>query len=366
MGIDELLKSKKVIVCCGSGGVGKTTMSAALGVRAAELGLKVLVLTIDPARRLANSLGLTELDDSERIVPGQAFTGELHAAMLDTKKTFDNFILGLAPNAEAADRVLRNPIYRQLSTALGGSQEFTSLEKLYTSHSSGKYDLVILDTPPTAHAIDFLAAPQKIYNLFQEGIIKWFMMPINMVGKIGFGIFNTGTRAAMKVFEKLVGSQLLTDFSEFFISIKDWQQALRERTAAIHRLLTSSDVGFLLVTGFSNEKIEEAQYFERTLKKGGFHLSGIIVNRAFPTWLHESQQESKGDVTSEGRLRAFYNDLSDFYAHNNKAFAGFAREHDSRVLFLRIPDFDQDVHDIKALTNLAAVISNPERANSPL
>ena len=171
MALDELLKTKKVIVCCGSGGVGKTTISASLGVRAAELGLKTLVLTIDPAQRLMTSLGLKSTNEEVRVTP-ERFPGELYAAMLDMKRTFDEFIVRLDPSNEVARQVLKNHVYQQLSTALNGSQEYTAMERLLQAVSSGRYDIVILDTPPTKHAIDFLNAPTKIYTLFQESIIK--------------------------------------------------------------------------------------------------------------------------------------------------------------------------------------------------
>jgi len=357
VGFDELIRSKKVIICCGSGGVGKTTLSAALAVRAAELGLKTLVLTIDPARRLANALGLKDLDDSECIVPGQSFPGELHAAMLDTKKTFDGFIIRLAPSPEMADRVLRNPMYQQLSTALGGSQEFTSLEKLHEAYISAMYDVVILDTPPTQHAMDFLSAPVKIHALFQENIIKWFLMPITALDKLSFGFMNKGTRIAMRLVEKVVGGQVLGNLTEFFLAIRDWQGALRERTAEVHRLLTSKEVGFVLVTGFSQEKIDEAKYFQSTLHDGGFDLRAIVVNRAFPTWLKGGEEVPSADDGSPlGRLKKYYQALQEFFSANNEAFNRLAHEIDGKMIFAKVPDFDQDVHDLKALQSIARLL----------
>lgn len=357
MGFEKALE-KKVLICCGSGGVGKTTLSAALGVYAANLGKSVLVLTIDPAKRLANSLGLENLEGDEvEVAPGK-FKGRLFAAVLDMKKTFDEFIVRLASSEEGAEKVLNNNIYQQLSTALSGSQEYTALERLLLAVTSEKYDLVILDTPPTKHAIDFLNAPVKIHSLFQETVIRWFLMPFSTLDKFSLGLMNRGTKAALKGFEKLGGSEFFTSVLEFFSSIKDWQKDLRERAAEVHRLLTSSHTGFVLVTGFNSVRIEEARYFERSLKRGGYLLSAIIVNRAFPLW---GEINSQGDVDrlneedkeNYHKLYEYYNILKEYYSNQQHAFSQFAGELRNQVLFVRLPDFNQDIHDIQGLSHIA-------------
>jgi anion-transporting ArsA/GET3 family ATPase len=363
--LDKLLTTKKVLICCGSGGVGKTTLSAALGVRAAEIGLKVLVLTIDPARRLANSLGLSELNELENRIAPDDFKGELYASMLDVKKTFDDFITKLASSPEMANRVLENHVYQQISTALNGSQEYTALEKLLQVVTSKKYDLVVLDTPPTKHAIDFLNAPVKIHSLFQDSIIKWFLMPFTTLDKISLGLMNRGTKAALKMFEKMVGSEFLTTLTEFFSSMRDWQKILRDRTAEVHRLLTSSDTGFILVTGFSSVRIEEAKFFERSLLSGGYVLSAIIVNRAFPEWDEKSYEAASGlnpnhdfenpnGSQSLQKISKYYEEMRSFFRSQENAFKTFAIEPRKDVLLIRLPDFDQDVHDVNSLKNVAA------------
>jgi anion-transporting ArsA/GET3 family ATPase len=356
----DLLRSKKVLICCGSGGVGKTTLSAALGVLAAENGMKALVLTIDPARRLATSLGLETLGDSENQVAAGEFPGELHAGMLDMKKTFDDFIIRLAPSPAVAERVLSNNVYKQLSTALNGSQEYTAMEKLLQVVSTGKYDIIILDTPPTKHAIDFLNAPVKIHTLFQDSIIKWFLMPFTTLDKMSLGLMNRGTKMAFKAFEKLAGSEFLSTLTDFFASIRDWQKALRDRTAEVHRLLTSAETGFVLVTGFNAVKIEEARFFERSLKKGGYFLSAIIVNRAFPLWgRSEIGSETVAEISpgpaglAYEKLRKYFDDMQNYYQSQQSAFRNFAGEVRTDALFARLPDYDQDVHDIENLRRLA-------------
>ena len=335
-------------------------MSAALGVRAAELGLKVLVLTIDPAKRLATSLGLDQLGDEQRQIGQGRFVGELYASMLDMKKTFDDFIIRLAPSPAIAERVLKNNVYQQVSTALNGSQEYTSLEKLLQIMAQKKFDIVILDTPPTKHAIDFLHAPIKIHTLFQDSIIKWFLMPFTTLDKMSLGLMNRGTKLAFKAFEKLAGSEFLSNLTEFFASIREWQKALRDRTAEVHRLLTSNSTGFVLVTGFNSVKIEEARFFERTLKKGGYYLSAIIINRAFPLWeqseigVGELIDDKKDSLGENYRLiTEYYRSMQKFYRSQQTAFKNFAGEVRQNVIFALLPDFDQDIHDVDSLKQVA-------------
>ena len=325
------------------------------------MGLRVLVLTIDPARRLATSLGLKNLNEETRIQP-EHFHGELYGAMLDMKRIFDQFILSMAKTPEKAEKVLNNSIYKQISTALNGSQEFTALERLLQASTSGKYDLVILDTPPTKHAIDFLTAPSRIYALFQDSTIKWFMMPITTLDKMTLGLMNRGTKMAFRAFEKVVGSEFFSTLTDFFLSIRDWQKVLRDRSAEINRLLTSEATGFVLVTGFNAIRIEEARFFEQNLKKGGYTLSAIIVNRAFPLW---GSERGTGTGTGTGlnlkegtseiyhKLISYYSALKNFYSKQEEAFRNFALEARNSVIFCRLPDFNQDVHNIEGLERLA-------------
>lgn len=354
MVFDQLLATKKVIICCGSGGVGKTSLSAALAFRAAELGKKTLVMTIDPAKRLANALGLDALNDTEIRVPTDK--GELYAEMLDMKRTFDDFIARLAPTPEAATKVLTNNVYQQLSTALNGSQEYTALERLLQATSSGKFDLVILDTPPTKHAIDFLNAPAKIHTLFQESIMKWFLMPFSTLDKLSLGLMNRGTKAAFKILEKIAGSEFISTINDFFSAIRDWQKTLRDRTAEVHRLLTNQSTGFILITGFNSVKIEEARFFENSLKKGGYQLSGIIVNRAFPLWSDVENNFLSEEQTSNealNKLKKHYKELKRYYQIHLQSYTDFEKELRQQLVFLKIPDLNQDIHNLDGLKILA-------------
>jgi anion-transporting ArsA/GET3 family ATPase len=280
--LDKLL-DLDVIVCAGSGGVGKTTMSSTLGVWAAQQGQKVLVLTIDPAKRLANALGL---DSTEFNKPGQVqglnAAGELHASMIDSQAIFDSFIRNCAPSEDVANRLYKNSLYRQLSTTLSGSQEFTSLEALLQARESGNYDLIILDTPPSQHAIDFLRAPERIFALFQKSITQWF---IKGSGDVSFlrKLVNQGTKTALSALEAVTGSRFIHELSDFFESMAELQGQVGQRSIQVHRLLSSEKTGFVLITGLDRAKLVEAEKFQRDLKTAGATLSMVLVNRASPS-----------------------------------------------------------------------------------
>ncbi|MGZ3826805.1 MAG: ArsA family ATPase, partial [Bdellovibrio sp.] len=230
---NQIFKEARILVCVGSGGVGKTTVAAALGVLAAKEGKKVLVLTIDPAKRLAQTLGIEGSADITK-VPGQNFKGELYASVIDHKKTFDDFVARVAKKSESVEKILKNKLYQQLSTNLSGSQEFTSMEKLYSCYASGEFDLIILDTPPTKHAIDFLHAPQKLSALFSEGVAKWFRDPEGKKAGLFGHLLQTGTRQVLKILETLTGSSFIRELSDFFINIEQWQEQLLNRTVDVH------------------------------------------------------------------------------------------------------------------------------------
>lgn len=350
--VDGLLQKHKVIVCAGSGGVGKTTLSASLGVRAAELGLRVLVLTIDPAKRLATALGLETLSNKEIRVPGQTFKGELWASVVDSKTVFDEFVVQHVKDQAEREKILKNRLYDQLSTTLSGSQEYTALEKLYQVSKSGKYDLVILDTPPAQHAVDFLKAPEKMYALFQNAIVKWFLPQDTAVSGLR-GLIDRGTKAVFQALETLTGAAFLEELREFFHVIRSLQSTIQEHSGEIHTLLTGTSSTFVVVTSFDETKIQEAKQFRKLLLSTGYNLSTVIINRAFPEWLNV--EEAKIEVQNEllSKLRTDYLDLKDYFSRHQDSFARFASEMSRELDVLRIPDFDQEIHDLQSLEKVA-------------
>ena len=261
----EELFQHEVLVCVGTGGVGKTTSAAALGVKAAQAGKRVLVLTIDPAQRLATSLGLSEEARAKGEiveVPPSEFAqppkGQLFASVIQAQKIFDDFICSEAP-ADQAERLMKNRLYQQLTTRLAGSQEFTSLEKLLQCHEDQRFDLIVLDTPPAQHSLDFLGAPLKLHALFQSSVTQWFL---NSKGDKEQGwlkrTLSGGKDRAFSILKQLTGSDFIRELQEFFELAQAWQKKLGQRMVDVHRLLTSEKTAFVLVTSFDEAKLERA------------------------------------------------------------------------------------------------------------
>lgn len=360
MTIDRILKENKVVVCAGSGGVGKTTIASAIGVRASQLGLKTLVLTVDPAKRLATALGLDLNDDRDREVPIAGVVGKLSAAVIDSKKIFDGFIATHAKQPGVADRILGNRLYQQMSTTLSGSQEFTALERLLQSVESGEYDLVILDTPPTKHAMDFLTAPHRIDTLFQDAITRWFMAPGEKSSGLWASLVGRGTRMALKSLEILTGAQFIEELVDFFAAVRSIQQVLRERSQAVEQLLTGTKTKFIVVTSFDAAKLMEARYLQGKLREFGYRLQAVVINRAFPSWLpRDLDQSAAHDRHSYEKVLNFYRRFKDFHAIRYNLYEEFARELDASIALVRVPEYQKDVHGLDDLTSLAAALAQP-------
>lgn len=343
----KLLAEARVIVCVGSGGVGKTTTASSLGMAAAQMGRKVLVLTVDPAKRLKSTMGLS--DESVQKITHPSIQGELCASVIDAKKTFDEFVVRTAGKSENTQKILQNKLYIQLSTTLSGSQEFTALEKLYSAYESNQYDLIVLDTPPTKHAIDFLEAPLKLSAVFRESVAKWFRDPSKGGSRLS-GIFQFGTKQVLKVLENLTGSEFMSELASFFENIEKWQSELERRTSSVHRLLVSPETHFLLVTAFDEAKLKEAAYFSREIKKGGYHLSHVVVNRAFPFWLDELKVE---DQNLNQSLRDLKNNYKNYFNQREKLFSGFTEQLGFQGNLVKLPDLPENISDLDGVLKLS-------------
>jgi len=350
------LTSAKVIICVGSGGVGKTTVASAIAFQAAEEGKKVLVLTVDPAKRLKTTMGLSDTEDMVQI-KHPSLTGELWAAVIDNKKTFDDFVRRAAAKAGGnVDRILKNRLYIQLSTTLSGSQEFTAVEKLYSVYESQKFDLIVLDTPPAQHAIDFLVAPQKLSELFNDNIAKWFREP----GTKGVGIFTrlvqTGTKQVMKALENLTGSEFIGELADFFRDVEKWQTRLEERTSAVHRLLVGEQSHFVLVTSFDEAKLHEAEQFSKEIRKGGYRLSAVIINRAYPSGLRMNVTpglDLQFSAKSSTDLERAYMKTQNYYRDRDQIFEKFFIRMGREAQVLRLPELESDVSDLGGVEKMA-------------
>src|SRR5436190_12298746 len=317
--VTELLEGKRTCICAGSGGVGKTTSAAAIAAGMAARGKKVAVLTIDPAKRLADSLGLPELGNEESRVDPALFSeagiemngGELWAMMLDAKATFDEVVRRHAPDGETRDRILSNRIYQQLSAALAGSQEYMAMEKLFEIWSEDRYDLLVLDTPPSRSALDFLEAPRRLTQFIEGRALQVFMRPTGL----GMKLFGRGASMAFGVMRRVTGVDLLEDLAEFFQAFSGMVGGFRERAERVNELLADPGTCFLVVCGPQGQPIEEAVYFHHRLVEANLPFGGVIVNRVHfaselpdTEGLEEELAQALGDADLAERVRANYED----------------------------------------------------------
>jgi anion-transporting ArsA/GET3 family ATPase len=282
--VDWLIDDRRtrIIVCCGSGGVGKTTIAAAVGLRAAERGRHVVVLTVDPARRLAQSMGLTSLDNTPRPVTGvrtgSTAPGSMHAMMLDMKRTFDEIVESHADPDRAA-QILANPFYQSLSSSFAGTQEYMAMEKLGQLRRADEWDLIVVDTPPSRSALDFLDAPQRLGRFLDGRLLRLLVAPARFGGRTGMKVLNASFGMVTGVVTKIIGSQLLRDVQTFVSAMDTMFGGFRERAEYTYRLLRAPGTAFLVVAAPEPDALREASYFVERLERDGMPLGGLILNR---------------------------------------------------------------------------------------
>jgi len=356
--VAELLEGKRVCVCGGAGGVGKTTTSAAVALGMAARGARVAVVTIDPARRLANALGLEALDNEPtRVAPerlaaaGLEVKGELWAMMLDPKRTFDELIDRVAPTAQRAEEIKANRVYRELSTAVAGSQEFTAVAKLYELDLEQHFDLLVLDTPPSRNALDFLDAPGRLTSFLEGRALRTFMRPTG----VGMRILGRGASPVLGALRRVTGIDLLSDLSIFFALLGDMTEDFRVRAERVEAMLQAPSTAFLVVTSAGSDTAEESIWFGRTLQQTGLPFGGVIVNRVHHDLLGELDP---GQVHAQlpDQLGA---DLSTRVIENLRDYHVLAQRDERNIArlarglgeppMLLVPHFDDDVHDIEGL-----------------
>ncbi|MFD3521214.1 ArsA-related P-loop ATPase [Streptomyces sp. NPDC058653] len=304
--VDPLLDDPetRIIVCCGSGGVGKTTTAAALGVRAAERGRKVVVLTIDPARRLAQSMGIDSLDNTPRRVKGIEGAGELHAMMLDMKRTFDEIVEAHA-DRERARAILENPFYQSLSAGFAGTQEYMAMEKLGQLRSRDEWDLIVVDTPPSRSALDFLDAPKRLGSFLDGKFIRLLMAPAKMGGRAGMKFLNVGMSMMTGTLGKLLGGQFLRDVQTFVAAMDTMFGGFRTRADATYRLLQAPGTAFLVVAAPERDALREAAYFVERLAAEEMPLAGLVLNRVHGSGaarLSAERARAAAENLEEGRI----------------------------------------------------------------
>jgi anion-transporting ArsA/GET3 family ATPase len=356
------LTGKRVIVCVGAGGVGKTTTSAALALGLAMRGQKVAVVTIDPAKRLASSLGLSELSGvPHRIDPSPqdpgAFEieGELWALMLDTKGTFDGIIESLAADDSARDEILANPVYRELSTAIAGSQELSAVAKLYELHEEHDFDVIVLDTPPSRNALDFLETPGRLLGFIEGRALQVFLAPSGLTGRL----FGRGTALVFSIFARVTGVDMLSDLSTFFRSLGGIIEGFGERTRGVAKLLRSSETAFLIVTSPEHEPTREALYLGERLAETGMPNPWLVFNRVHSNGLDgrsvEEVQALLSDQLGETLAGRVASNLADFdvLAERDRRSVAELSESLGAAGPTLVGQLDEEVQDLLGLARIA-------------
>ncbi|MEU1605395.1 ArsA family ATPase [Micromonospora matsumotoense] len=370
--VDQILADPgvRIVVCCGAGGVGKTTTAAALALRAAERhGRRTVVLTIDPARRLAQSLGLTELDNTPRRVKGidvEAGGGELHAMMLDMKRTFDDVVLQHTDPAKAAE-IFANPFYQAMSSTFAGTQEYMAMEKLGQLHARGEWDLIVVDTPPSRSALDFLDAPARLARFLDGRMLRLLLAPARSGGRSMFSFVTASFGMFSRVVQKVLGAQLLTDLSGFVAALDSMFGGFRQRAEQTYRILQAGETAFLLVATPEPDAVREAAYFAGRLGEERMPLAGLVLNRVHRPAVALGAVESRAAADRLAGLGGHDATVDVLRAHAALAQQAVREEQVAQRFteaFPAVPTVSvtaqpADVHDVDGLRTIGAAISRP-------
>jgi len=342
----DLAATRGVIVCCGSGGVGKTTTAAALAIEGARRGRRACVVTIDPARRLADALGLDALTNTPGTVDGD-WPGQLSALMLDTKTTFDQVVARYAATPDQADRIISNGLYRNISGALSGTQEYMAMEKLFELHDSGDYDLIVIDTPPTRNALDFLDAPRRLTKFLDNRIFRLLVMPTRAYLRA----VSAASQTVLKTISKVVGTEVVGDAVAFFRAFEGMEEGFRNRAQEVLELLAADDTAFVVVTSPRRDAVIEAVFFAERLDEAGLGVDGLIVNRVHPAFGAEPGAPWVVPDGATPQVAALYENLRDFVqvAGREAAHVAEVAEKVAPAPVAKVPYLADDVHDIDGL-----------------
>ncbi|MBW3615615.1 MAG: ArsA family ATPase [Actinobacteria bacterium] len=335
-----LAAERAIVACCGSGGVGKTTTAAALAVEGARRGRRSCVVTIDPAKRLADALGLSSLSNVPSRVEGD-WSGELHALMLDTKSTFDSLVGRYAATEEQARLILSNRVYRNIAGALSGTQEYMAMEKLYELAADGRFDLIVVDTPPTRNALDFLDAPRRLTRFLDNRIFKVLTAPTRAY----FKAVNMATQTFLRSVSRVVGGEVVADAVAFFQAFEGMEQGFRDRAAEVLELLKAPETAFVLVTSPRSDAVREAGFFADKLAESDIAVDALVVNRLHPSFGTAPVVEGLGDLSRN---------LADFrrMAEREEQHFGELALRVAPAPVGRVPFLAADVHDVAGLVEV--------------
>jgi anion-transporting ArsA/GET3 family ATPase len=383
--IDGLLATKEIVIACGPGGVGKTTTAAAAAVMSVvRHGSKVLVLTIDPAKRLADALGLDGIGNTEHRIPDEAFRaagvnprGQLWAAMLDTRESWDALIKRHAPDDQTRDEILANPLYQNIAGRFVQSHDYIAMERLYEIHSESDYDLIVVDTPPTRNALDFLDAPQRMADFFSSRLLRWLIVPYRS------RLVNVASRPFYQIADRILGTEFLADISEFFVLFQTMHNGFVERAESVKRLLSDRRTTFVIVSTLEGVPLREAEFFADQLTARKLHLGAIVLNKVLPSYLRGSEgtalagvikdnapsladrlapclAEVDGALGDPDQIARVLTEVADSYLNFQMVAL---REMEQRALLAVVPDvvatvpfFDSDLYDLRGLIRLGEEI----------
>lgn len=371
MSVADLLLQHRVVVCVGSGGVGKTTTAAALALRAAAEGKRAMVLTIDPARRLAQALGLDALASGGQRVSDKALaeadcrvSGTLSAGMLEQKGAWDDFIRRSAASDEIAEAILDNEFYGHLSGSFAGSAEYMAVEELARIVDSGLYDIVVLDTPPTSHALDFLLAPRRLQDFLDRSLLGWLVKPSIAAGRVAWKTARRSLDYVLDRLEEATGAQALASIAEFFVAMDSLFDGVAERGARVSALLESEQTAFVLVAGPDDRVLDESDYLQRRMAELGVHLRAVVVNRLAVCPLDPAKPALAeatvllhglgGSAQARDWLLQLWTDAWRVRQGQELRLEAFEAQLPNEVRVARVPEMDHDLHELSDLAVVAA------------
>jgi anion-transporting ArsA/GET3 family ATPase len=344
--LPELVTERSVVVCCGSGGVGKTTVSATFALAAARAGRRSCVVTVDPARRLADALGVQSLPNTPSEVKGD-WPGHLHALMLDSKGTFDDLVQRYARTPEQAESILANRLYQNLAGALSGTQEYMAMEKLYELVQSDEFDIVVVDTPPTRNALDLLDAPRRLTRFLENRLFRALLVPT----KMSLRAVGVATQALLRTISKVAGAEIVQDAVGFFQAFEGMEDGFRSRASAVHELLADPATAYVLVTSARPDAITEAGFFAEKLAEREVAVAALVVNRIAPSF-GDGGERAPSTAAELEPFEANLAQLNAVAAREEAAFSGLAAQVAPAPVG-RIPLFGQDVHELLGLQRAA-------------
>jgi anion-transporting ArsA/GET3 family ATPase len=378
--LGDVVDHGRIAVCCGSGGVGKTTTAAVIAIEGARRGRRTVVVTIDPAKRLANALGLDGLTNEPHVIDPDRWDpdgdrlpgGELSAMMLDTKSTFDGLVTQHASSPEQAERILANNFYRNISSALSGTQEYMAMEKLHELHEEGGYELIVVDTPPSRHALDFLDAPARLLRLLNNPIFRVLMVPTRTYLKVA----GAAVQAFIRTVSRVVGAEVVDDIVAFFRSFEGMEEGFRTRAARVVEILGQPETRFVLVTSPRRDAIEEATFFAEKIGDHQLAVDALVVNRVHPRFgtelaaglharaasLRDLHVTSREQRAARDRLAARYQNLAEFneIAERERVQVESVRVRTRSAAVSFVPYLAHDVHDFDALAEVGALLFAPD------